>query len=93
MTLFDYVQMCYQFEEGPAGALAVRRKTVAALSIFGRGKATSEDPFKPLSERLGDIERHIRSDYGPASRRAIVQAMHDASEVQFKTEAVNRRNR
>lgn len=93
MTLIDYVSRAYQFEEGPAGVLMVRRKTAQALSIFGKGKKAHDEAFKAVSARLTAIESQIRAEYGPASRRDIVQALHDAAEIVFREASRNRRNR
>lgn len=86
MILIDLFTQRYQYAEGENGGLTIRRKTKATLGIFGRGKATSEEPFRTIREAMPALLKDARAAVGPCTRAQVVDAVHQAGEMQALAE-------
>lgn len=86
MTLIDYFTTRYQFAEGENGALQLRRKSKKVLGIFGRGRNAAEEPFRTVRESLPVLLKDARAAVGPCTRAQVVDAVHQAGEIQALAE-------
>lgn len=93
MTLIDLLSTRYEYGEGENGARTVRRKTAQTVGIFGKGRTTSEEPFKPVSVALASILDHCRQEVGPCSRGDVLKALHAAAEAEDAAKVRSRRER
>lgn len=94
MNCKDWLQKNYDFSymELNNGALGMRRKQRAAFSAFGGGDAP-QDEFKPVSEILPSVIRHMREEAIPGGKASVVQACHALGQVVEAREAEMRRQK
>lgn len=93
MTLFDILNNRYEYDEGENGARTVRRRTAHSVGIFGKGRTTSDEEFKPVSVALASILAYCREAYGPCTRGDVLKALHAAADAQEAAKVRTRRDR